>query len=218
MPDNLAFVRSAARPLLLIAGLAAAGWGLRDLPIHDFAAHAGRIGDVSFILLGAAACAVGLPRQIVAFAGGYAHGVWLGGTLALAAQMLGCVGDLLWARLVAGTWVRSRALLGRSDVLARLDSFLSAEPFTATLTLRLLPVGNNLVLNLLAGAFAIRVLPFAAATLLGYLPQTVVFVMLGKGIRVNRGIEIAIALGAFAASLALGLLLLRRTRVATPLA
>jgi uncharacterized membrane protein YdjX (TVP38/TMEM64 family) len=216
MANPAGALRAAAKPLLLIAGLAAAGYALRALPVHDFAQHAGRLGDLSFILLGAAVCAVGAPRQIVAFAAGYAHGVWLGLLLALAAQLLGCLADLLWARLVAGAWVRALPVIGRSAHLARLDAFLATHPFTATLTLRLLPVGNNLVLNLLAGAFAIRPLPFLAASALGYLPQTIVFVLLGKGIRVDRGVEIALALAAFALSTALGLLLLRRSRRPPP--
>jgi uncharacterized membrane protein YdjX (TVP38/TMEM64 family) len=216
MANPAGALRAAAKPLLLIAGLAAAGYALRALPVHDFAQHAGRLGDLSFILLGAAVCAVGAPRQIVAFAAGYAHGVWLGLLLALAAQLLGCLADLLWARLVAGAWLRARAGTGRSAMLARLDRFLAAQPFTATLTLRLLPVGNNLALNLFAGAFAIPTVPFAAATALGYLPQTIVFVLLGKGIRVDRGAEIAVAVAAFAVSLALGALLLRKARPGAP--
>jgi uncharacterized membrane protein YdjX (TVP38/TMEM64 family) len=209
-------LRSTAPPVLLIAGLAGAGYALRTLPIHDFALHAGRMGDMSFVLVGAIACAVGLPRQLVPFAAGYAHGVWFGALLALVAQLLGCVADLLWARLVAGRWVKALPVIGRSSQLARLDAFLATNPFMATLTLRLLPVGNNLALNLLAGALRIRVVPFLAATAFGYLPQTIIFVLLGKGIRVARGVEIGVALAAFVVSTGFGLVLFRRSSEAGP--
>jgi uncharacterized membrane protein YdjX (TVP38/TMEM64 family) len=110
----------------------------------------------------------------------------------------------------ARDWVRAR-LGGRfGSRLARLDGFLAAHPFSATLTLRLLPVGNNMALNLLAGAFGVRGVGFVAASAVGYMPQTLVFVLLGKGIRIGHGVQIALALAAFAISTAIGLALLRR--------
>ena len=164
------------------------------------------------MLVGAIACAVGVPRQVIAFAGGFAHGVWRGTLLALAAQLLGCLADLLWARLVARDWVRRR-LEGRfGAALSRLDAFLAAHPFSATLTLRLLPVGNNLLFNLLAGAFGMSATAFIAASAIGYVPQTLVFVLLGTGVRIGHWIEVALALATFGASLAIGMVLLRRTR------
>ncbi len=199
------------KPALLVAGLAAAGWALRSLPIQDFAHRAGTMGDAYFVLLGAAACAVGAPRQLIAFAAGYAHGLWPGAALALLAQILGCAADLLWARLIARDWVKAR-LAGRfGPRLARLDAFLAAHPFGATLTLRLLPVGNNLALNLLAGGFGLPIAAFLAASALGYLPQTIVFVLLGSGISIARTTRLILAIALLAASIGGGLWLLRRT-------
>ena len=83
----------------------------------------------------------------VAFAGGTAFGALAGTQLSIAATVLGCATSFFYARLVGRDWARRR-LSGR---LARVDRFLAENPFTATLTLRLLPVGNNLALNLLAG-------------------------------------------------------------------
>ena len=91
----------------------------------------------------------------------------------------------------------------------RLDRFLAANPLTATLTLRLLPVGNNLVLNLLAGVSAMAAAPFLGATLVGYIPQTLVFALAGSGTQVDRTHQIGLAAALFVASAALGLLLLR---------
>ena len=87
---------------------------------------------------------------------------------------------------------------------------MAASPFGATLALRLLPVGNNLAVNLLAGMAGIALPPFLAASALGYLPQTVVFALLGKGVRVDGAWQMALAAGLLAASVAIGLALLRR--------
>ncbi len=202
-----------ARPLLLLAGLVAAGLALRQMP--DLAPQAmlgrwvtgqGPLGALAFVAGGGALCAVGLPRQAVAFAGGFALGAWTGGALAMLAMLAGCALDFAWARGVARDWARRR-LRGRG---ARLDAFLAANPFTATLTLRLLPVGSNVVLNLLAGVSGVAFAPFLAATALGYLPQAVVFALLGAGTRVERGAQLWLGLGLFAVSAGLGLVLLRR--------
>ena len=90
------------------------------------------------------------------------------------------------------------------------------NPFWATLSLRLLPIGSNILLNLLAGVSGIAAPPFLAATLLGYVPQTIIFALLGGGVQVGHAAQVALAVILFAASLGGGLLLLRRTRRLAP--
>jgi uncharacterized membrane protein YdjX (TVP38/TMEM64 family) len=53
-------------------------------------------------------------------------------------------------------------------------------------------------------------LPFLAASALGYLPQTAVFALLGKGVRVDGAWQIALAVALMAVSAAIGFALLRR--------
>ena len=169
-------------------------------------------GAALLVVAGGALIAAGLPRQAVAFAGGYAFGALPGGLLSLLAQMLGCALDYVAAHTIAGGWAARRlaALGGRP---ARLRQLLHAHPFTATLTLRLLPVGNNVVLNLVAGVAAIRPGAFLAGSLLGYLPQTAIFALLGSGVQVGRATELAIGGGLFVVSTGLGVLLVRRVVV-----
>ncbi len=192
--------------LVLLAGLLAAGYAAR-LAGAGLLTHAKATwqGGAALVAAGALLSAAGVPRQAVAFAGGYAFGVWQGGALALLAQMLGCLADFWVARVLARDWARRR-VNGR---LAWMDRFLSARPFTASLTLRLLPVGNNLALNLLAGVSALPAWPFLAATLLGYVPQTLVFALAGSGVHVDRAYQIGLATALFAGSAGLGLVLLK---------
>jgi uncharacterized membrane protein YdjX (TVP38/TMEM64 family) len=164
------------------------------------------------IAVGAPATAAGVPRQGVAFLAGYAFGALEGTMVALAATVLGCAVSYGWARLVGRDWAERR-LAGRfGHRLRPLRDALAGSPFGATLALRLLPVGNNLALNLLAGMAAIPMLPFVAASALGYVPQTVVFALLGKGVRVDGAWQLALAVALFAVSVAIGLALLRRHR------
>ncbi len=203
-------LRAMARPTLLFLGLVVAGLALRGLGLDAGIEAAGRNGPVAFLAAGTVACAVGVPRQVVAYSGGLAFGFWPGAALALVAETLGCAADLFWARLAARSWAAhwlTRAGGGRLD---RLHRFLVANAFTATLTMRLLPVGSNLVLNLLAGVSNVAAGPFLLASVLGYVPQTAVFALLGGGVRVSQGAQVALAVALLAASTALGLLLLRR--------
>ncbi len=209
------------KPLLLVAGLVAAGVLLRELRdagvldtgfLDRTTARLGVPGEVVFVFLGAAACMVGVPRQAVAFAGGTAFGALMGTVLGLAAMVGGCAGSFFWARAVGRGWARRRIERAFSGRLARLDRFIADNPFTATLTLRLLPVGNNLALTLLAGLSGVAALPFLAGSALGYVPQTVVFALLGKGVRVDGAVQLGLGFALFVASVLLGLWLLRRAR------
>lgn len=207
------WIGMAWRPALLLAGLIGAGFALHAAAWRDLIAGAGQHGPMAYLLIGAAACAIGIPRQVVAYAGGLAWGFWPGVALGLVAQLLGCAATLLWSRLIARRWAERWLHRGTGDRMARLDAFIARHPFTATLVLRLLPVGSNPLLNLLAGVSAVPVVPFLAASALGYLPQTVIFALLGGGVRLEQEAQVGIAVALFALSLILGTALLRRERV-----
>jgi len=201
-------VEAVARGALLLLGLVGAGLALRWLGTGFLVARPTPAGCLLFLPAGAALTAFGVPRQVVAFAAGYAFGAWRGGALAMLAQMWGCAADFWWARLVARDWA-VRRLKGR---LAPLYRMLTARPFVATLTLRLFPVGNNLLLNLFGGISGLRAWPFLAASFIGYLPQTAVFALAGSGVHLDRGLQLGLGLVLFALSASLGVVLFRRDR------
>jgi uncharacterized membrane protein YdjX (TVP38/TMEM64 family) len=151
---------------LVLAGLLLREVGLAPAPggVDRWVLGQGLLGDLVFVAVGAAATAAGAPRQGVAFLGGYALGVVEGTALALAAQVLGCAVSYLWARAIGRGWAERR-LAGRfGHRLRPLRDVLAGSPFNATLALRLLPVGNNLALNLLAGMAGVSLLPFLAGS------------------------------------------------------
>ncbi len=211
--------RAVAKLLVLAAGLVAAGLLLRALGgllgtewVDRTIRGRGLWGEGVFLLVGMAATAVGIPRQGVAFLGGYAFGAVVGTGLSLVAQLLGCGVSFAWARLVGRGWAERR-LAGRFGRRLRpLRDLLAASPFNATLALRLLPLGNNLALNLLAGMAGIALVPFLAASAIGYLPQTVVFALLGKGVRVDGAWQLGLSAALLVGSVVIGFALLRRHR------
>jgi uncharacterized membrane protein YdjX (TVP38/TMEM64 family) len=209
--------RAVLRSAVLLLGLAALGLAWAEMPrqlspaalaplIAPLSAGGGAAAPVLFVLAIGLAMAVGLPRQVGAFAAGYLYGPWLGTLLGLAAALVSAGADFGWARFLGRAAIKRR-LSGR---LERIDAFLAANPLGASLMLRLLPVGNNVLLNVAAGVSGVTAGWFLLGSAIGYLPQTVVFALLGGGTRLGRGLEVALAVGLFVASALVGLVLYRR--------
>lgn len=202
-------IRLIGKSALMLVGLTGAVLALHLLPFGTILkshARADWSDTAIFVAVGALACAVGMPRQIVAFAAGFAWGAALGVAFALLAQIIGCLVDFYWARLVARDFVQAR-LRGRA---LRLERMLTRQPFVNALTLRLMPVGNNLLLNVLAGVSAVPMRGFVLGSAIGFIPQTAIFALLGSGSRIARSTQIGLGIGLFVVSTLIGIVLLRR--------
>lgn len=169
----------------------------------------GLSGALLFLLVGAVFTAVGLPRQIIAFLGGYAFSVGLGTLLGVLAALAGCMLSFGYARLFGKNLLRAK--LGAR--VRQFDQFILEHPLTMTVLIRLLPVGSNLLTNLAAGVSSIRPAAFFAGTVLGYLPQTLVFALVGSGVHIAQTLKLSLAIGLFVISGALGAWLYRQVRL-----
>lgn len=171
----------------------------------------GVTGELVFVGVGALGMALGFPRQVVAFLGGYAFGALLGTALALLTAVLGCLLAFYYARVLGRTLIQGRF----PDKVQRLDAFLARHPFNMALLIRLMPIGHNLSTNLIAGVSSVPALPFIAGSGLGYLPQTLVFALAGSGVHLDPAVRIGSAVVLFLLSAFLGVWLYRRFRSAT---
>ncbi len=208
--------------LALILSLALLGWLFNSSDLGDSVNEAwidahvrghGVSGELLFLLMGGLFTAIGLPRQVIAFLGGYAFDVGLGTLLGALAALLGCALSFVYARFFGKGLLRAR--LG--ERAGRFDRFIHHHPFSMTVLVRLLPVGSNVLTNLAAGISSIRPLPFFLGTLVGYLPQTLIFALVGSGTQINPVLKIGLAIVLFLVSVVLGLYLYRRTRAASAL-
>jgi uncharacterized membrane protein YdjX (TVP38/TMEM64 family) len=168
----------------------------------------GAQGALLFLLMGAVFTGIGLPRQIIGFLGGYAFNTVAGALLGTLAALLGCMLTFAYARLFGRGLLRAR-LGARAQ---RFDAFIHAHPFSMTLLIRLLPVGSNALTNLAAGMSSIPARIFFAATFIGYLPQSLVFALVGSGVHIAPGLKLGGAVALFLLSGALGAYLYRRNR------
>lgn len=165
-------------------------------------------GALWFVVAGALFTGLGLPRQVMSFLAGYAFDVWRGSLLGLLATTVGCIVVFYYAR-----WWRHRQVRERFPENARrIDDFISENPFLMTLLIRLFPVGSNLLTNLAAGVSRVRAGPFILGSVLGFMPQTLIFALIGSGISVNPYWRISSGVIAFVISTALGIYLYLKFR------
>jgi len=205
------------RGLFMIASLVALGYLLKSTELGSSIDKnwidaeirgQGVSGTLLFIAAGALFTGVGLPRQIICFLAGYAFGFLTGTALALLATCIGCILAFLYARLMGRDFVASRF----PSKVSKLDDFLRDNPLTMTLLIRMLPVGSNLATNLAAGVSGVPAIPFVAGSLIGYLPQTMVFSLIGSGIALDPEFRIGVSIVMFLVSGFLGVYLYRKHR------
>ncbi|MED5396642.1 MAG: VTT domain-containing protein [Pseudomonadota bacterium] len=168
----------------------------------------GASGKTLFVAAAGVLTAVGLPRQVVAFFAGYAFGLIPGILLSVLAATIGCATAFSYARFLGRDLVQARF----PNRARKIDDFLSENPFTMTLLIRFLPVGSNLVVNLAAGVSSVGALSFIVASSLGYIPQMIVFALVGTGITVDPALRIGCGVALFAVSGAFGIHLYRKYR------
>ncbi len=165
-------------------------------------------GPLLFLGIAALATAIGLPRQLISFLGGYAFGFGWGFVVALSACTGGCVISFYFARLAGRRFFAARF----PARISKADDFLKENPFAMALLIRLLPLGSNLATNLAAGVSSAGGPSFFAGSAIGYIPQTVVFALLGSGINLDPGMRIASSVVLFVLSAGLGVHLYRKYR------
>jgi len=205
------------RGLILICSLVALGYALKVSGLGSSIDEGwidteirgrGVTGEMLFVAVAFLFTAAGLPRQIICFLGGYAFGFGQGTALGLLATTLGCIAAFSYARVLGREFVASRF----PRRVRKIDDFLRDNPLTMTLLIRLLPVGSNLVTNLAAGVSGVRGVPFVAGSALGYLPQTVIFALIGSGIALDPELRIGVSVLLFVISGVMGVYLYRRYR------
>lgn len=212
-------LRMVAKGLALILSLALVVYALRLSGAADafnkswvdtYLTNRGPSGAALFVLCAALFTSVGVPRQLTSFLGGYAFGLLLGAPLALAGVVSSCVATFYYSRFFGRNFVNRK--FGKR--VAKLNAILADNTFFTALIIRLLPVGNNLITNLLAGVSNASPSGFFLGSMLGYIPQTLVFTLLGSGVHVSPIWRTSLSVALFLLASLLGWTLYRRRREA----
>ncbi|KAA1174375.1 VTT domain-containing protein [Marinobacter salinexigens] len=168
----------------------------------------GKTGLLVITLAGAVFTGIGAPRQLLAFVFGFSMGAVNGTLLSSIAAALGAAGSFYTARLLLQTSLAQRF----DHRMRQFDTLFREQTFVKILMVRLLPVGSNLLTNLVSGCSRIHFGPFLAGSFLGYVPQMLVFALAGAGIGSADHYEVLVSAVLFVAASLLGALLYKSHR------
>jgi uncharacterized membrane protein YdjX (TVP38/TMEM64 family) len=149
--------------------------------LRDWSNSVGPWFPVAFLCAHIVMTVFPFPRTAFTLAAGLLFGPVLGIPLAVAAATVSAVIALLLVR--AAGWQLSK--LVRHPRVDALDARLRERGWPAIVSMRLIPAVPFSVLNYAAGASAVRVLPYAFATLVGLIPGTAAVVILGDALTGN---------------------------------
>ncbi|MDJ0389664.1 VTT domain-containing protein [Roseomonas sp. E05] len=134
---------------------------------------------LAYLGLYVAVVVLSLPgASFLTLAGGFLFGPWAGGGLAVVGASLGACLLFLLVRAAFAPGLARRS----GGRLAALREELARDGFLYLLALRLFPLLPYWLVNLAPALAGMRLLPYAAATLLGIIPGTLVYAGIGAGL------------------------------------
>lgn len=167
--------------LVLLAAAVEAARYLGAIELLRVAAQAtGRMGPwgaAFFVMLYTVTCVFFLPATPLTLGAGAVFGLGRGFALAWAGASLGCMAAFLVSRHLARRWVQARLASDRR--LLALDRAVTRDGWKVVALTRLSPLFPFNVLNYAYGLTGIPFLQYAAASALGMMPGTLLYVWLG---------------------------------------
>ncbi len=151
------------------------------MQMREWATAAGPWFPLAFFAAHTVMTVFPFPRTAFTLSAGLLFGPLLGIGLAVVASTLSAVIAVVLVR--AAGWQLSRLVSHpRVDTL---DARLRERGWVTVLSMRMIPAVPFAVLNYAAGASAVRLLPYAVATLVGVIPGTAAVVILGDALTGN---------------------------------
>jgi uncharacterized membrane protein YdjX (TVP38/TMEM64 family) len=144
-----------------------------------------------FILTAGLLIGIGFPRLWVSSIAGAAFGAATGIVLSMIASAVGAVMVFQAGRFLLPERLKKRlqrSLFGFSDVIKN-------HTFSFVLYARLFPFSNSTVVSLLSGACRADFMQFVVASLIGFLPLTIAFCLVGNGSAKLQGWPIFLGFG-----------------------
>jgi len=160
----------------------------------------GAWGPIIYMLLYAIGPSFLVPGAVMTVAAGLAFGVWWGSVWSLIGADTGAMVAFGAGRFLGKSFVERTMGVRLQGMLKRLER----NGFYLTLYLRLVPVIPYNAFNLLAGASPIRFRDYFWASVLGMIPGTVLFALLGDSLWKPGSPRFFIALGLIGCCFATG--------------
>ncbi len=141
----------------------------------------GAWGAFVFVLLYVPSCVLMLPDVLPNAAAGAIWGIGAGTVAVSVGRVLGSAATFLLARGIAGGLVERR--MAEDPKFAAVAEAVGRNGFRFVVLLRLCPLFPTIMLNYMLGLTRVSLMAYAAGTLLGMLPRTIVVAYVGSGAR-----------------------------------
>lgn len=151
---------------------------LQESWMDAYVRHQGAKGVLLYIALVSVLTAVGVPRQILSFLGGYVFDVLFGTLWATLGTGIACALTFSYARFMGQQALHRKW----GHKLVPWNVFLQQAPFLLTMAVRIVPLGSNFMTNIVAGVSNMPALPFLAGSVAGFTVQNCIFALMGSGL------------------------------------
>ncbi|WP_281560842.1 VTT domain-containing protein [Thalassomonas sp. RHCl1] len=204
----IALVGSNTVTLADLSHLNPASWG--QYLIEQQVIPQGPAGMITLFIFLSITTAIGLPRQVAAFVSGYSFGALFGAVLATLAATIGCLLTFSVSRHLLSHRVSAKY----PKQISKVSSFIEQQTLAKTIIIRLLPLGSNLMTNILAGVTRVSAKPYVLGSLLGFIPQMLIFSFAGSGVKLADEQQVYVTLGLFLTIALIGGYLVRQSSLA----
>lgn len=141
---------------------------------------------IAYCLVASLAIALGVPRTWCSFGSAAIFGLWLGILISEIASVCGASITFFYSR-----WIKQSFLKNSNKFNTTWQEYLEKYAFLSILIFRQLPL-PGVIFNIMLGVSRVPWHIFCLASLIGFLPQNLIFSLYGSGIQGNF-INIAIA-------------------------
>ena len=148
----------------------------------------GGLAPLVFLIGGALVITLGVPRAVVSILGGLAFGLWGGILLALLAALLGSCIIFLLTKWLGRPLFKQK--VGR--YLKAIENHTQTDGFLMVIILRQLPL-TSLLINVLIGLTSISIGIFILGSIVGLLPEVVIFALFGSSLQQSFILRVSIA-------------------------
>jgi uncharacterized membrane protein YdjX (TVP38/TMEM64 family) len=166
-----------------------------------------------FLLAGAFMIMIGTPRSVISILGGIVFGLFWGILLALLAAMLGSTIIFLLTKWLGRPLFKQKV----GGYLKVIENHTRADGFLLVLIMRQLPL-TSLLINVLLGLTSISLGIFLLGSIVGLLPETIIFALFGSSLQESFALRVSIASSLWVLLIVVVRLFFRRSPLAQSIA
>ena len=148
----------------------------------------GPLAPLIFLVGGALVITIGVPRAVVSILGGLAFGLFWGILLALLAALLGAIIVFLLTKWLGRPLFKQKV----GAYLKAIEDHSRTDGFLMVVILRQLPL-TSLLINVLIGLTSISMGIFVLGSIVGLLPETIIFALFGSSLHESFIMRVSIA-------------------------